>query len=54
MEIFLVIFDAVVASIFTYQAIHTPSTERFSLIGDSFCAGMWFAFFIYSLMSLLL
>ena len=54
MEIFLFIFDAVLAGIFTYKAIHTPNTERSSLIGDSFLAGMWFAFFINSLMSLLL
>ena len=53
MEIFLIICDAIVAGIFIYKAIHTPSTDRFTIIGDSFSAGMWFALFIHSLISLL-
>ena len=48
MGIFLVIFDALLAGIFTYKAICS------NLIGDGFIAGMWFAFFIHSLISLLL
>ena len=53
MEIFLMIFDVIVSGIFIYKAIRTPSTDRFTIIGDSFNAGMWFAFFIHSLISLL-
>ena len=54
MEIFLFIFENILAGIFMYKAITTPSTERLDLIVDSFCSGMWFAFFIYSSILLLL
>lgn len=53
MEIFIAIWEAIVAGIFIYKAIHTPSTDRTTIIGDSFSAGAWFALFIHSLISLL-